>query len=308
VDGKSYNEAYILKSPLFEMDKVKTPTIIFHGSEDRAVPRDQGWEYYRALQQIKKAPVKFLWFPGQPHGLRKITHQIRKMKEEIAWIEQYLLQKDVSKNEAFKKDSPLAAKLKLQKAAKSENLYGVMQDGVLLPEVVAVKADSISIAKFELTNAQYKSFKTDHRYEAGQDNHPVVLTKAAASDFVKWLSAKTNSTYRLANAAEAQKLHKLALKSAANGNTLNYWAGYSLVAADVAELKEKLSELSESLLEDVGSRQITKIGEAEVYGLGGNLAEHYEGGVYDLSAYDFYDQHSQGMVKSAKVGLRVIKE
>lgn len=46
VDGKTYNEKYILKSPLFEIEKIKTPTLIFHGSADRAVPRDQGWEYY----------------------------------------------------------------------------------------------------------------------------------------------------------------------------------------------------------------------------------------------------------------------
>ncbi|HBO28711.1 MAG TPA: peptidase S9, partial [Leeuwenhoekiella sp.] len=51
-NGKNYNENYLIKSPLFEIEKIKTPTIIFHGSEDRAVPRDQGWEYYRGLQQV----------------------------------------------------------------------------------------------------------------------------------------------------------------------------------------------------------------------------------------------------------------
>ncbi|MEZ4848567.1 MAG: hypothetical protein R3B93_08095 [Bacteroidia bacterium] len=44
------------------MDKVKTPTIIFHGSEDRAVPQDQGWEYYRALQQIDRLRSGFYGF------------------------------------------------------------------------------------------------------------------------------------------------------------------------------------------------------------------------------------------------------
>ena len=78
-NGKFYNENYIIKSPLFEIEKIKTPTIIFHGSEDRAVPRDQGWEYFRGLQQSGNTPVRFLWFPGQPHGLGKITHQLRKM-------------------------------------------------------------------------------------------------------------------------------------------------------------------------------------------------------------------------------------
>ncbi|MCK5924033.1 MAG: S9 family peptidase, partial [Methylococcales bacterium] len=58
-DGNFYNKNYLELSPLFELEKVKTPTIIFHGSKDRAVPRDQGWEYYRALQQVGKAPVRF---------------------------------------------------------------------------------------------------------------------------------------------------------------------------------------------------------------------------------------------------------
>jgi len=34
------------------MDRVKTPTIIFFGTNDTNVPTEQGWEHYRALQQI----------------------------------------------------------------------------------------------------------------------------------------------------------------------------------------------------------------------------------------------------------------
>jgi len=51
-NGKTYNENYIIKSPLFEIEKIKTPTIIFHGSEDRAVPRDQGWNILEAYNNL----------------------------------------------------------------------------------------------------------------------------------------------------------------------------------------------------------------------------------------------------------------
>ena len=34
-------ELYIKKSPLFKMDHVKTPTLIFHGTNDRQVPTSQ---------------------------------------------------------------------------------------------------------------------------------------------------------------------------------------------------------------------------------------------------------------------------
>ena len=137
-NGKHYNEWYIDNSPIFEIEKIKTPTIIFHGSEDRAVPRDQGWEYYRGLQQVGQAPVKFLWFPGQPHGLQKITHQLRKMKEEIAWIDQYLFEDTKPKNEAFKKDSPLASLLSMQKNMSDDGLIGTTFDGVMIPPTASL--------------------------------------------------------------------------------------------------------------------------------------------------------------------------
>ena len=145
MNGKTYNENYILKSPLFEIEKIKTPTIIFHGSEDRAVPRDQGWEYYRGLQQVGKTPVRFLWFPGQPHGLGKITHQMRKMEEELKWIDEYLFNKKPSKNESFKKESPLAKLLAVEKVKSTESgAFGVLSNGILIPETVVVKKDSIN--------------------------------------------------------------------------------------------------------------------------------------------------------------------
>ena len=67
------------------------------------------------MQQVGKTPVRFLWFPGQPHGLGKITHQLRKMKEELAWIDTYLFNKPASENKAFKEDSPLGELFKIQK-------------------------------------------------------------------------------------------------------------------------------------------------------------------------------------------------
>ena len=144
-DGQIFNSTYIQKSPLFQMEKVRTPTIIFHGSKDRAVPRDQGWEYYRALQQIGKAPVRFLWFPDQPHGLQKITHQTRKMEEEIRWFDKYLFGTYKAENEAYKEESPIAELLQKDKAQTKNGLLGVMENGVLIPETVSIKKDSTSM-------------------------------------------------------------------------------------------------------------------------------------------------------------------
>lgn len=307
-NGKIYNENYILKSPLFEIEKIKTPTIIFHGSEDRAVPRDQGWEYYRGLQQVGKAPVRFLWFPGQPHGLGKITHQLRKMKEEIIWIETYLLNKTKETNDALKDSSPLANILKLESVKTTNGLYGELSNNLLIPETVLIKKDSTSIGRFEVTNAQFKAFNITFKYDVGQDNYPAVVSIKNAQDYVNWLSKQTGNTYRLPNTAEAKSLHRSARKAAAKENTLNYWAGYNLVPSDYEKLKEKLKTIKSSLLRKVGSSASIKIGEADVYDIGGNVAEYYNNGTYGYSAYDYYDTNDDKQIQSNFAGIRLIKE
>lgn len=309
VNGKFYNENYIIKSPLFEIEKIKTPTIIFHGSNDRAVPRDQGWEYYRGLQQVGKTPVRFLWFPGQPHGLGKITHQLRKMNEELAWIDTYLFNKPPTKNETFKKESPLAKLLAVEKAATTNNgYYGVIKNTILVPETVLVKKDSIAIGRFEVTNAQFKAFNSSYSYAAGMDNYPATMDKEAATNYVQWLSTTTGETYRLPSAKEAENLQKQAHKVAAKENTLNYWAGYAITIDEVPHFKQKLKEVKTHLFKKVGKFKSTKIGDAEIYDLGGNVAEYFDNGTYGYSAYDFYDVHTTKMVKSEYVGIRVVKE
>jgi len=314
VDGKKYNEAYILKSPLFELEKVKTPTIIFHGSNDRAVPRDQGWEYYRALQQVGKTQVRFLWFPGQPHGLQKLTHQIRKVKEELAWFDQYLFKTYEKPNESFKATSPLAMLLSKEKTAQRNGAYGTLANGVLIPEVVPVAKDSIAIGCFEVTNAQYQAFDGQHSFPAPQANYPVVgLEDSKIKNYLDWLNEKTGKKYRLPNEKEAKVLHKKAQKLAAKENSLNYWAGYKLNVDDVPGLQKKVAKVKTTLLMNAGTFKGAKLGKATVYDLGGNAAECYlkdgKMATYGFSAYDYADAHAAEIkTKPEYVGFRVVRE
>lgn len=309
-EGQTFNTAYIEKSPLFELEKVKTPTLIFHGSEDRAVPRDQGWEYYRALQQIGQAQVRFLWFPGQPHGLQKLTHQQRKIEEELIWFDHYLFGTYEEVNESVKEGSPLLAMLDKQKAARDANGYvGQTVNKRLIPETVTVKADSIAIGRFELTNAQYKAFNKKHTFVLAQANHPVSgLSLSQAEAYLSWLSTLTGDTYRLPNATESKALHKLALKSASKENSLNYWAGYAITPDEVFGLRAKMEMATGSLLQPVGSFDAQKVGDAEVYDLGGNVAEMAAGsGSYGFSAYDYVDPAEKNPQPKV-LGLRVVKQ
>lgn len=313
VEGKTYNPVYIEKSPLFEMEKVKTPTIIFHGSEDRAVPRDQGWEYYRALQQIAQAPVKFLWFPGQPHGLQKITHQLRKMNEEINWFDRYLFKTYDPVNEAFKKDSPLAYRFIKDSVMLAGDNYGIISNNALLPEMVELGEDTISISRFEITNAQYAAYEKDYSYEPGKGDYPVTgLNEEQINEYISWLSATSGENYRLPNADEAKSLQKAARKNYKDQNNLNYWAGYDITWDEIADFKEKLKKLQKPLLEPVGERKPVKVSGEWIYGIGGNVAEYHKADgelkIYDYSAYDYVDPFDEGMIKeSGQVGFRVVK-
>ena len=181
-------------------------------------------------------------------------------------------------------------------------------NGILIPETVLVKKDSISIGRFEITNMQFRAYKESFSFLTGQDNYPAVVSKKDAESYTKWLTQKTGQNYRLPNIEEGKKLHKLAQKVAIKENTLNVWAGYDLTRNDASILLKKVETLKSTLLKKVGKYNPTKIGDALIYDLGGNVAEYYNGGIYGYSAYDFYDNSDDSMVESKFVGFRVIKE
>lgn len=317
-DGTFYNRAYIEKSPLFRMDQVKAPTIIFFGSEDRAVPRDQGWEHYRALQQIGKAPVRFLWFPGQPHGLQKLTHQKRKIEEEIAWFDRYLFGTFETPDPAFKEGSPLAGLLKRDSIARFQGYYGEEHKGFLIPEVLPVGKDTIAIGRFTVTNQQYRAYDTTHTFHPLQANHPVrSLKREDAISYTTWLSELTGEAFRLPNHEEAAVLHRIAHRSGTGQNNLNYLAGYDITLDEALLLRGHASlPDADRLIQTVGLRSPVKVGNAGIYDLGGNVAEWYDNeknhnpSIYGYGAIDFIDPRddSRPVINPGFTGFRVIRE
>jgi dipeptidyl aminopeptidase/acylaminoacyl peptidase len=264
-------QLYIEKSPVFKLDRVKTPTLIFHGMNDRNVPTDQSWEYYRTLYWLNKVPVKFVLFPGEPHGPRKLSHQLRKLDEETAWFDKYLFHANPPENEAFKKGSPLDVAIRRESVKKSGADYGVMDDGALVPEVV--KHGDIDIGRFEVTRAQFAAFDKNYKIDPGTGNYPANgITFEQAKAYCDWLSKKTGEAYRLPNEQEAESLYK----PHASENTLDYWAGYSLNPEDAQRLDAKIQLLSGNapLLREVGSFSPEGAdGEPLVFDLDGNVAE-----------------------------------
>jgi len=283
-------QLYINKSPFFKMDKVQAPVLIFHGTADRNVPPAQSWSYFRALQHFDKT-VKYVVFPGEPHGPRKLTHQVRKVEEEVAWFDKYFFKTAKPEDEAVKSDSPLKNLLKKKSAANKDGLYGLSVPGAkykelkaLIPEVVA--RGELRIGRFEVTRAQFAESRLLERPE--RSNVPLTavndiqsplanmpassVTLEEANRYIKWLSAWTNETWRLPNEDEVKALYE----NREGENTLDYWAGYAPNPEDTARLRVKAKVLSntEPLLKEVGSFAGKGTEDEEpIYDLGGNVAE-----------------------------------
>ncbi len=264
-------QLYIRLSPLYKMHLVKAPTIIFFGTEDRNVPTSQGWIHYRALYHLGQVPVKFLLFPGEPHGLQEYAHQLRKIEEEMTWFDNWFFKTLAAENEAFKKDSPLGQALRLKEAAWAGLNYGLESAGSLVPEVV--KRGEIEIGRFEVTRVQYAAFDTGYVVAPGEENFPANnIPFEKAREYCAWLSKLTGQLWRLPNEGEVAPFYE----GRSGENTLDYWAGYAVNPDDARRLEIKIKELGGEapLLKEAGSfAGAGKDDEPLLFDLGGNVAE-----------------------------------
>ena len=266
---------YLRKSPFYRLDRVRTPTLLLFGGEDRVVHPQQGWAMYRGLQQLGKAPVRFVLFPGEKHSLAKPSHRRRKLEEEMAWLDRYLLDaKPRPTPPLVKPASPLAWRLARERAQRDGRLYGEHRGGVLLPETVAHAG--LQLGRFEVTRAQFAAFDPTYRFEAGTENYPANgVTYERAKAYCGWLSKRTGRRFRLPTATEAEDLYE---KPEDGDNTLDTWAGYAVNPDDATRLRKELGGLpgEAPLLREVGSGRGKGKGDAVVYDLGGNAAEWVE--------------------------------
>lgn len=268
--GKSLFEdpqLYARKSPFYQLDKVRTPTLIIFGTDDRAVPTQQGWMHYRALQQVGKTDVRFVLFPGEKHGPKKYAHQKRKLEEELAWFDKHLFKSSKTESEALKPDSPLARFVAAQSAQKNGARYGKTVAGKLVPETAS--HEGIEVGRFEVTRAQFREFDPKLDVASGEENFPASgITFERARDYCRWLSQITGQEFRLPNDKEADSLYD---SPAAGENTLDSWAGYNPNPEDAKKLSVELAKLSRTapLLKPVGCFAKPD----SIFDLGGNVAE-----------------------------------
>ncbi len=82
-------EEYWRFSPVLQVKKVKTPTLMLWGESDPFVPPAQGREFFRGLRYYG-VPSEFVIYPREGHGLRERLHRKNAYARVLAWYDRYL--------------------------------------------------------------------------------------------------------------------------------------------------------------------------------------------------------------------------
>jgi dipeptidyl aminopeptidase/acylaminoacyl peptidase len=77
-------------SPIFHVDKARTPLLIMHGKEDPRVFPGQSLELYRFLKIRGQAPVRLVLYPGEGHGNLRAASRFDYNLRMIGWLTHYL--------------------------------------------------------------------------------------------------------------------------------------------------------------------------------------------------------------------------
>lgn len=98
-------ELYRKLSPIMDVEKIETPTLLMVGDQDYRVPLPQSEQLYVALKSLKRQ-TGLVIYPGQSHGINRPTHQIDRLRRYGLWYDKYLLGKDVDPLYERWKDKP----------------------------------------------------------------------------------------------------------------------------------------------------------------------------------------------------------
>jgi dipeptidyl aminopeptidase/acylaminoacyl peptidase len=80
---------YQKTSPIFYVNKAKTPTLIQHGDQDKRVPPPNAFELYQALKD-RGVPVKLILYKGFGHPINKPKQQRAVMEHNYDWFAKYI--------------------------------------------------------------------------------------------------------------------------------------------------------------------------------------------------------------------------
>ncbi len=80
---------YLKTSPMTNINKAATPTLIQHGEFDRRVPISNAYELYRGLQDMG-VPSKLIVYNGFGHGINKPKERLAAIWHNWLWFNEYV--------------------------------------------------------------------------------------------------------------------------------------------------------------------------------------------------------------------------
>jgi dipeptidyl aminopeptidase/acylaminoacyl peptidase len=82
-------DRYFENSPFFYLDRVNTPLLILHGSEDSAIAVSRGDELFVGLRRLGKT-VEYARYRGETHWILGYANQLDACNRVIAWFDKYV--------------------------------------------------------------------------------------------------------------------------------------------------------------------------------------------------------------------------
>jgi dipeptidyl aminopeptidase/acylaminoacyl peptidase len=75
-------DLFLARSPIYAIEQLSCPVILFQGLEDKVVPPNQA-ELILAALRDKGVPVAYLPFEGEQHGFRRAENIKRSLEAEL---------------------------------------------------------------------------------------------------------------------------------------------------------------------------------------------------------------------------------
>ena len=88
-DPWSNREYWTERSAYTHLDRVTTPTILFHGANDRTDTMEQSMNFFAGLRHLG-VDARFILFPREGHGISEPRHRRTLMIEEMRWLHRFV--------------------------------------------------------------------------------------------------------------------------------------------------------------------------------------------------------------------------